>query len=427
MQNAKTKFIIWGISPWAHLWSMGEHQGYAGFYQVLKALINAGHEIQLFSLNDGTSKAEETYEGIHIHRFKVPMERSIRAVQIRLGRIKYLGLIGTNLFQFLYLSLYTLSVIKRAGKDGKKARPSLIYAYSAYDAPAAYILSRLYHIPNITKLFGTFITSQALSSPLRLSLKWQEVLAFKLPCKYLIILNDGTQGDKVAQRLGVPAERLKFWRDGVKQEMRDPDFDSDKFKEEQGLEPFLRVILAVSRLAGWKRLERLINAVPSVVSEYKNVVFLIVGDGPERENLERLSRSSGVNKYVRFVSAVTHEKVADYMNAADIFVSVNDLSNVSNGLLEAMVYSKCIVTLDNGDTGELIQDNQTGKLIRIGNEDEIVAGLSKTIIDVLEDDGLRARLGKNARIYAQEHFQTWGERTTMEVRLIEKLVGKGHG
>ncbi|MCK4245393.1 MAG: glycosyltransferase family 4 protein, partial [Candidatus Omnitrophica bacterium] len=130
-------------------------------------------------------------------------------------------------------------------------------------------------------------------------------------------------------------------------------------------------------------------------------------------------------KYVRFVGAVTLEKVADYMNAADIFVLVNDFSNVSNGLYEAMVCGKCIVTLDNGDTRELIEDGKTGRLIRAGNEDEIVNELSKAILDVLEDDELRARLGENARIYAQEHFQTWEERMAMEARLIKELVGKG--
>jgi len=164
--------------------------------------------------------------------------------------------------------------------------------------------------------------------------------------------------------------------------------------------------------------------VPSVVSQRKDVVFFIVGDGPEREKLERLSLDLGANGYVRFVGAVTHEKVASHMNAADVFVSVNDFGNVSNGLYEAMVCGKCIVVLEGGDTGQLIQDNLTGRLIKTGDEEEINGELSKAIIDVLEDDELKTRLGNNARIYAQQHFQTWQERIEMEVKLIQELADK---
>lgn len=424
-KNTKGKPIIWQISPWGSFWSMGEGKGMPSYYYGVKAFVDAGYEVHLFVLDDGTSKREEVYQGIHIHRFKVPMERAIRALQARLGRVRYLGLIGTNLLQFLYLLLYTLSAIRRARREGKKAHPSLIYAYSSYSAPAAYILSKFYHIPNITRLFGIMGLYQALSSPLRSLLEWQGILAFKLPCKYLIVTDDGTRGDKAAGRLGVPDDRLKFWRNGVNKGMHNSDFDSDKFKKELGLEPSNKIILSVSRLVGNKRKERLIKAAPSIISQHKEVVLLIVGDGSEREKLERLSQDLGVKECVRFIGAVTLEEVADYMSAADIFVLVNDFSNVSNGVYEAMVCGKCIVTLDKGDTGELIQDNLTGRLIEAESEDEIVTELSKAIVDVLEDDELRARLGENARIYAEEHFQTWEERVAMEVNLIEDWLRRG--
>ena len=404
---------------------MGKGGGTPILYYTLKALVNAGYKVHLFALNDGISKEEETYEGIYFHRFKVPLEKQIRAFQAILGRIKYLGFIGTWLLQLLYVLLYTLAAIKRARREGKKAPPSLIYAYSSYSAPAAWILSRSYHIPNITRLFGTFITSRDISSRLRLLLKWQEVLAFKVPCKYLIVTNDGTQGDKAAQKLGIPNERLKFWRNGVNKSIYNPSFDVTDLKKGLGFEPSSKIVLTVNRLVGWKHQERLIKAVPSIAAQHEQVHFLIVGDGPEKANLERLNQDLEISKYVRFLGAVTHEKVGDYMNAADIFVLVNDFSNVSNGLYEAMVCGKCIVTLDKGDTGELINDGETGRLIRAGDEDEIVSDLSRTIVDALDDEGVRTRLGENARIYAQEHFQTWEERTAMEVKLVEELVGKG--
>ena len=420
----EASLIVWVISPWSGYWSMGTGAGMPSLYYHLQALVDAGYEVHLFALNDGFSSAEEVCEGIRIHRFRVPLERQILALRRILPRIRFVGPVGLQLLQMCYVLLYTLAAIRRARQEGKKARPCLIYGYSSYSVLAAYILGRLYHVPNITRLFGIMSLHHALSSRVSLLLEWQQVLAFKVPCRYLIVTNDGTQGDKAARRLGVPDGRLKFWRNGVNKSMYNPSSDVADFKKQLDLERSSKVILSVSRLVRGKRKDRLVNAVPSIVARHKEARFLIVGDGPERENLESLSRDLGVSEHVRFLGVVPYEHVADYANAADICVLVNDDSNVSNGLYEAMVCGKCIVTLDNGDTGELIVDGKTGRLIRVGTEDEIVSGLASAIVEVLDDDELRTRLGENAGLHAQEHFQTWEERMAMEVRLVDELVGK---
>ncbi|MDD5530148.1 MAG: glycosyltransferase family 4 protein [bacterium] len=419
------KRIIWGISPWSTVWSMGKEKGYRGYYYILKAFVNAGYETHLFCLNDSNLKNDEFYEGIYIHRFKVPLQRVIRKLQIRFMHFKILGFFGNQVLQILFILLYAISSIRRVLRyaiptDGQERTPSLIYAYSGYDVLPAYILSRHYHISNITRLFGTYITSRDFK--LRLLTKWQEIIAFKMPCKYLIVLNDGTQGDKVAKMVGVPNERLKFWYDGVDKKMYNPDFNSNEFKKSLGLDNSVRIILTLSRLVNWKHLERIINAMPHIISEFKNVVLLIVGDGPERKKLEKISQNLDIKKYVKFAGSVNIKDTSNYMNAADIFVSVNDVSNVSNGLLEAMVCGKCIVTLDVGDTKKVIKDNETGKLISKRNQKKIITDLSKTVIDILKDEDLRKKLGNNARVYAERHFKSWEERMDMEMNLIKSLI-----
>ncbi|MFA5033665.1 MAG: glycosyltransferase family 4 protein [bacterium] len=416
IQNKK---VIWGISPWSTMWSMGEKKGYRGYYYILKAFVNAGYETHLFCLNDSDFKNDELCEGIYIHRFRVPLQRVIRQLQIKSMRLKIFGFIGNQILQFLFVLLYVISVVKRILNFSKKG-PSLIYAYSAYDVLPAYILSRHYSVPNITRLFGTYITPRDFK--LRLLTKWQEIIAFKMPCRYLIVLNDGTQGDKIAKMVGVPHERLKFWYDGVDKQIYNPIFNSDEFKKELGLDNSVRIILTLSRLVNWKHLERIINAMPYIVSEFKNVVLLIVGDGPERKKLEKISQILDMEKYVKFTGSVNIKETSNYMNLADIFVSVNDVSNVSNGLLEAMVCGKCIVTLDVGDTKRLIRDNETGKLISVKNQKSIITDLSKTIIDILKDENLRKKLGDNARFYAEKHFKSWEERMGIELDLIRSLI-----
>jgi len=99
---------------------------------------------------------------------------------------------------------------------------------------------------------------------------------------------------------------------------------------------------------------------------------------------------------------------------------LNDLSNVGNPLLEAMKCGKCVVTLNTGATAEIIKNDENGILLDIDN----INNLPNIIIQLLNDDKSRDRLGHNARKYALEHFQTWDERIQMEIKFVEKLYSK---
>jgi glycosyltransferase involved in cell wall biosynthesis len=173
----------------------------------------------------------------------------------------------------------------------------------------------------------------------------------------------------------------------------------------------------------WKRIDRLIEAVPDLIALYPNVLVLIVGDGIERDNLVRLSSTLGVGNYVKFTGAVPHTNVTDYMHAADVFVSTQDATNFGNHLLEAMVCGRCIVTLNNGDTGNFITNNDNGILL----EPDDLRSLPTAIAKLLHDDVLRKQLGDGALRYARQNFQTWDERMRTEVKLIEDLVGRAPG
>jgi putative transposase len=397
--------VTWAISPWPDFWSMGKDSGTPSYYYSLLTLVKAGHEVHLFAPGKGLTREE--IPGVYVHHFSIPAEGALKSIMGSVGR----NLIEYKILEIIYYKLFNYAAFFRIMAE-RLEKPALIYAYTSQSVPAAYALSKIYSVPYITRLFGTFITLKDLKSPLRLLGKWQEVLAFKFPGKYLIVTDDGTQGDKIAKHFGAE-DKLKFWRNGVNKDMCDPNFDRVKFCSENNINPSCKIALTVSRLSSWKRVDRVIKAIPSIVKEYKDVIFLILGDGSEKESLEKLSFDLKVSDYVQFRGAVSRDKVADYMNAADIFVSTNDFSNVSNGLYEAMVCGKCIVTLDNGGTGELIKNNITGKLIQDKGD------LGTTIVDVLKNDELRSQLGQNAREYAQSNFKTWEERIEIEAELIK--------
>jgi glycosyltransferase involved in cell wall biosynthesis len=78
-----------------------------------------------------------------------------------------------------------------------------------------------------------------------------------------------------------------------------------------------------------------------------------------------------------FEGAVQQQDVVRYLHAADVFLSLNDLSNVGNPLLEAMACGKPIVTVDSGTTGQLIHDGETGILLSTGEPEAVARAVTR--------------------------------------------------
>jgi glycosyltransferase involved in cell wall biosynthesis len=147
-------------------------------------------------------------------------------------------------------------------------------------------------------------------------------------------------------------------------------------------------------------------------------LLVVVGDGEERQNLERQAQDLGVEAHIRFVGSVQQTQVASYMRAADVFLAPADLSNVGNPLLEAMSCGLPIVTVDAGDTKDLIRDGETGRLLHDGDPGEI----ANAVVQLAKDESLRCGLGAGARREAEKRFWTWEERMDAELEVVEALA-----
>jgi len=137
-----------------------------------------------------------------------------------------------------------------------------------------------------------------------------------------------------------------------------------------------------------------------------------------RDDLINLSKKLHIDDKIIFLGALNHSQVIQYLNASSIYVSLYDLSNISNSVLEAMVAGKCVVALDVGDTKNLIKNNENGILV---NKDELNR-LPFILKEILEDESLRDEIGKSAKLFAEKKLLSWEERGEVEVRLINKLL-----
>lgn len=389
------------ISP-CPIWDGEERSGMPSIYWGLKGFVDAGHHVMYAY----AGKADRQYDidGIQIHEFALPTALPPRHIWLHRASNKLLAL------------AFLVKGTRRALAISRSFKPDVIYGHF-HAAPVAWLVGRVRRIPNITRIFGTFLFP-SLHSFVRRWWKLEEVVTFKTPCDLMIITNDGTRGDECARFFGVPDERIKFWINGIRKGMFDPDVDTAAFKASLGIPASHRILVTVSRLVEWKRVDRLIAALPEIVRSHPNATAVIVGDGDARPALESMADRLQVRDHVRFVGSVLHDEVGRYMNAADIFVSLYDFSNVGNPLLEALCCGKCIVSLATGSTGKVISNGETGVILDTASLDR----LAGTILDLLQDDRKRRRLGAAARAYAVGSLQTWPERIGTEMQCVEDLV-----
>ena len=151
--------------------------------------------------------------------------------------------------------------------------------------------------------------------------------------------------------------------------------------------------------------------------------FSVVGDGPERNRLENLTRSLGIEKAVTFYGWLSHSEVLSRMRSADVFVcpSVRDFGG--GVVFEALAAGAVPVVVDFGGPGDIIYP-EVGCKVPLTNENDVVAEIEKTLANLANDRDLLSRLRQQGMVYARERL-TWDAKAEATSRVLNWAVRRG--
>jgi len=167
-----------------------------------------------------------------------------------------------------------------------------------------------------------------------------------------------------------------------------------KKNETVGPKSKVSTLLYVGNLTKGKCIDRVISCLDKLLLRIPNLVFQIVGDGPEKENLMSLTKQLKVNSQVDFIGFVQKDEVVKYMAQADCFVFPSEYDVWGLVLIEAMATGlPCVASIKSGATSDLVKDNYNGYAIDF--EDEAV--LIESITKILLDTDLAMSMRNNAR------------------------------
>lgn len=182
-----------------------------------------------------------------------------------------------------------------------------------------------------------------------------------------------------------------------------------------GLSDDVFVIGACSRLVKGKGIDILIKAFVPTYQRNKKLKLVVVGDGPERKNLEMLARSSGI-PYNTIIFLGWCKDVWKILPAINIFVCPSESESMPNSMLEAAACGAALVGTNVGGICEVIKNNWNGYIVSYGNVDEL-AGVLNSLVSCHDKRNL---MGKRAKRFVQMKFSS--RREAQEHEKIYKLL-----
>lgn len=333
--------------------------------------------------------------------------------------IKILQIKGSLLLRILYPLLTLFFSFGFHKRLLFRLQPHYIYQIG-FSILLGHFLHKSSGFPLVYRLFGTIIWNRLEPLTNNLSLRQRfvnstELFIYRRPGNLIVMSNDGTRGDRVMEIFGVPEEKRLFLINGLTPEDNESHLDiRSMFPEDTFL------VAAMARLVAWKGIDRILHALPKALELVPELRLIIIGDGRLRNKLESLAKSLGVSSVVRFVGHIPHDKVINTLKQADLFISTQYLSNLSNCLLEAILAGLPIISLADGSLDCLLKDGEDSILVDPQNAEK---KLPQAIEKIARDKTFNRRLRKGIE-KTREGVWTWQERIAFELRIIERIISE---
>jgi glycosyltransferase involved in cell wall biosynthesis len=151
--------------------------------------------------------------------------------------------------------------------------------------------------------------------------------------------------------------------------------------------------------------------------------FTVVGDGPERNRLEQLMRSLGIEKAVSFCGWVSHAEVLRHLRSADVMLFPSIRDNGAGVIFEALATGAVPVVADFGGPGDIVHP-EVGYKVALTNESDMVSEIEKILTDLAGNRDHLNRLRKQGMSYAGERL-TWEAKAQSVTRVLNWAVRRG--
>jgi glycosyltransferase involved in cell wall biosynthesis len=222
------------------------------------------------------------------------------------------SIIKNLVYQFL-LSFYLIVFIL-------KERPEAFYVRQNATLIVHVLLSRMFSIPIITEINGVLceeLKSEGIPKFVISLVEIIEHLSY-LNSKFIIANSLGLK-KYIEKKYNIESTKIKVIGIGVNPKLFRP-LDKKYCRKKLRIPINGRYVLYAGGLTHWQGVDYLIESVSLLNKNFNNLSLLIVGTGPERENLKKICNKLGISKKVVFLNSVPNNQIPEYLGASDICV-----------------------------------------------------------------------------------------------------------
>jgi len=211
----------------------------------------------------------------------------------------------------------------------------------------------------------------------------------------------------LVQERGIKASHVVTIPTGIDIQRFTPAAASSGFKESEDIAHDVPVVGTVAILRRKKGHHVLLEAIPAVLAEIPEALFVFAGNGPQTDNIKAAIKKLGIEKHVRLLGL--RKDVETVLKEIDLFVLPTFQEALGTSILEASAMERAVISTRVGGVPEVVKEGVTGLLVKPDNAEE----LSCAIIKLLKDRQLCSNMGAKGRKLVESEFTT--------KRMVEKL------
>ena len=222
----------------------------------------------------------------------------------------------------------------------------------------------------------------------------------------LIISNTERGKDLLVKKYGIDGDQIKVINNGIEIEEENNSVQKKELLSEAdlpGLTGNEKIVGFIGRLEKQKGVQYLLDAMRIINKEDPSVYALIIGDGKEKENLQKYAKSSGDNSG-NIVFSGWKDNVLQYLKLFNILVLPSLWEGMPNVVLEAMLKEVPVITTNVGGIGEIIDDGKNGFLVSPGNS-LLLADKIKYVLWLSNDERQRITSAAKNRVISNFNIE----------------------
>ena len=218
----------------------------------------------------------------------------------------------------------------------------------------------------------------------------------------------------------VPAARISIVENGVETDLFRFDPAAMEVRKQMKLEDRF-LICYIGTMGNAHGLETLIAAAEELKTSLPNAMFLLIGEGAEKERIAELAAARGLPN-IQFLGQQPRQRIPAYVSAADlclVMLKKTELFKtvIPTKLLEYMACERAVIVAVDGQARQIVEEASAGVFV----EPENSRALVKAIIELAEDPERRRRMGASGRQYIVNKFSR--EKTARDYIVVLEALG----